>query len=234
MWIEHLIEWRFLGQLRGTLPMQEQLWRDWFDKHLLDRIRPPAHKTSVEMQEEVYGAIVEAGTALAEEEKRGLVGFPKMDGHLVVGGYTIRSHFKDCARVISRFLVGRLKGESSFATKMVNGLYVKDDWLPILRDGQPIAEPDGIEEKPITAIVPGSGQRITAIKRVFYVKHPTLIFTLLALPSVKKVDLEKCMEYGAVHGYLGDRSIGHGRYRFTFLNTKEATNGEGASGTEKS
>ena len=130
---------------------------------------------------------------------------------------TVRAHMKDCARIISAQFVGKIRGERSYATRLINGTYLDPAsyWLPILRpDGIPIREPDGKYDKPVHARGP-RGEQLNSLKTIEFLSPARLDFQLRILgESVKLADLETLFEYGGTHGYAGERGDGEGRYTY--------------------
>lgn len=131
-------------------------------------------------------------------------------------GGTIKAHIKDCARIISSFNA-KMKGERSFAVKVLNCLYVGEYWVPILKAGNPTKKSDGTFDKAVHVMTP-QGQR-NALKRIHFINEPTMAFHLSVMQSpkgdvVNRKDIETLLTYGAVHGYAGERGDGEGRYTF--------------------
>jgi hypothetical protein len=143
--------------------------------------------------------------------------FEKKDGGLCVRGSTIRAHLKDCAKQLSSLYVARIQKEKTFAVRVVNGLYVEGGFrdangtelIHFMRNGQTVGEPDGYEEKMVHAWSPQGP--INALKKFAYLVKPTLQCTVAVLgKAVSAADLKTILEYGAVHGYGGERSQGDG------------------------
>ena len=181
-------------------------------------VRPPGGKTIEEIASEVIETLAEP-----EEERLSILTFQRNDKGLVLRAATIRAHLKDCARVLSSLYIGKIKGERSFATKVVNGLYPDERhyWIPILRpDGTPVETADGEKDKAIHVRGP-HGEPMNALKRFEFVEPARIDFTLKILGGcIKTSDLEHLLTYGGVHGYGGERSDGEGKYLFT-LTEKE-------------
>ena len=206
---------RFTNELCGSVPQNPDMVQGWLDSRSPEA-KPAEARGLAEIQEEVFDTLANP----TEEKKISVLGFQRQDGALVVRGATIRSHIKDCARQLSRYVVGKVKGESSFAVRVINTVYVVEEWVPILKDGQPAQEPDGWVEKAFSAMTPRGP--ISAFKRFAYVSRPSLSFTLSVLGgAVKRADIENVLQYGGLHGYAGERGMGYGRYMIETLKEVE-------------
>ena len=219
IWVEYMVTWSFPWWLCGGVPQNPDIVRDWLQS-AMPTVKPAEAREIAEIQEEVLATLASP----TEERKIGinsfqkvagqLVGFPDHLAVLVVRAATIRAHLKDCARAVSRYVVGRVEGEAAFSTRFINCVYPDfpvQYWVPILRDGRPLAQEDGWEEKPFSAMTPRG--KISAFKRVGYVENVQLRFRLrVAGGAVSIQDLAKVMEYGGTHGYGAERGMGHGRY----------------------
>lgn len=214
VWTNYRVQWDFTGRLCGSTPQQADLIEGWLDARQ-PSVRPPSSRSMREVQEEVLASLAVVEDDSGEVEQRVTLGFQTDQRRLVMRGGTMRAHLKDCARILSSLYVGKIQGEKSFAVKVVNSVYVDEYWVPILRaNGEPVVEADGTFDKTVRVTTP-MGPR-SAIKRIEYIQAPRLVFTLKVLANaVKLEDLTKIMEYGATHGYAGERSDGEGRYLFT-------------------
>ena len=218
LWTYYSVSFRFLTKLCASVPANPELTKIWLENRQ-PRVRPAGGRSISEINEEVVS------TLLGEEEATpSLLVFQRIDGVLVMRAATVRAHIKDCARVISAQYVGKIKGERSFATKVINGVYHDETqyWLPILSASrEQFTDPTGIYEKPIRFRLP-DGRQMSAIKILEYVENASLHFRLKVLGSIPGIDdLRSIFEYGATHGYGGERGDGEGRYEFTIEKEKE-------------
>lgn len=213
VWSKYRVSWQFLGKLCGSVPQQPDMIDGWINAQA-PKVRPPNTRSMREIQEEVFATLPVAVEDAEDQEERVTLGFQAVEGRLVMRGGTVRAHYKDCARILSSLYVGKIQGEKSFAVKVVNSVYVEDYWIPILRDdGTPVTVADGAYDKAVH-VMTSMGQR-NALKRIQFVTEPRMVFTVKVLGrAIGKRDLETIMEYGAVHGYAGERSDGEGRYTF--------------------
>ena len=207
LFTDYAVTWTFVNPLCGSVPQDPEIVTKWLESRM-PTSKPAEGRDLSEIQEEVLASLSEPDDA----REVALLGFQVQGPGLAVRGATIRAHLKDCARQLSRYVVGKVKGESSFAVRVVNTVYVQDEWVPIMRpDGQQVAAPDGHIEKPFSAMTPRGP--ISAFKRFAYVEPTALRFSLRVLGgAVTKDDLERIMQYGGLHGYAGERGMGYGRY----------------------
>lgn len=213
LWQYYRVRWTFLTQICGSVPADPAIIKRWLASRQ-PAARPAGGKSIEEITEEVLDTI---DNTLADEELAlaSMLCFQRHDGQVVVGARTIKGHIKDCARQISGMYVGMIQGEKSYAQRAINGVYLPpaDYWIPVLRDGRPLAAADGTREKPIhvrTARGP-----MSSIKNFEFITQPTIEFTLqVVTKSFSLDDLQTLFEYGGVHGYGGERSDGEGRYTY--------------------
>lgn len=220
IWTLYQVEWQFLGKLCASVPGDQELIKKWLEGRKPGAI-PPAARSITEIQEEVFSTLAEEAQAETEDRKNLLI-FQRVEGKLVVRAGTLRAHIKDCARVLSAQYVGKVKGERSFATRIINGVYHDEQeyWIPLRNEqGEQVSSPSGIHEKAVRFRLP-TGQQVSALKAFEYVEKARLTFTLKVLgKSVSREDLETLFTYGGVHGYGGERGDGEGRYKFTVEET---------------
>lgn len=210
LWTVYGIQFNFLTRLCGSVPGDPELVKAWVAART-PAVKPPGGKSIDEIQEEVFASLAEP----VESEQFSMLVFQRDSGHIVMRSATFRAHMKDCARVLSAQWIGRIKGERSFSTRVINGLYLdpKQYWIPVLRpDGEKIVEHDGEQDKAIHVRGP-RGELINALKRFQWIQPARIDFKLLVLGnSVSLTDLEHLFHYGGVHGYGGERGDGEGRY----------------------
>lgn len=220
IWTEYDVRWDFITRLCGSVPADPEIIEAWI-KARAPKVRPAGAKSLEEISEEVFDTIA-AGEAEDAPEYSVLV-FQRFDGVCCMRAATIRAHLKDCARVISAQLMGRIKGERAFSTRVINGLYPDETryWVPILRpDGQPVTKHDGEADQPIHVRGP-RGEPQNALKRYEWIVPARMDFRLKVLgTSVREEDIRTLMTYGGVHGYGGERGAGEGKYTFTLEEVK--------------
>lgn len=214
LFTDYAVTWNFVNPLCGSVPQDPEIVAKWLESRM-PTSKPAEGRDLIEIQEEVLATLSEP----AEPHEVAVLGFQSHGPGLAVRGATIRAHLKDCARQLSRYVVGKIKGETSFAVRVVNTVYVRDEWVSITRpDGQHVLVPDGHIEKPFSAMTPRGP--ISAFKRFAYVEPASLRFSIRVLGgAVGKDDLERIMQYGGLHGYAGERGMGYGRYVIEQLDT---------------
>ncbi len=223
LWTCYQVTFSFIDRLCGSVPANPDLTKAWLENRT-PTVKPAGGRDEV------------AETLLkGEQQETTLLCFQRADGQLVMRAGTVKAHIKDCARVISAQAVGKIKGERSFATKVINGVYQdeKQYWLPLLRqNGDPVTEADDTDQKAIHFKLP-DGRMLNAIKVFEYINQPVLRFRLKVLGnSPNQEDIEMLFNYGGVHGYGGERGDGEGRYEYKL--EKETTDGERDHSTGKS
>lgn len=211
MFKKYRIRWDFITELCASVPADPELRQKWLDSRK-PRVKPPGGKSIDEINEEVLATLAEP-----EEELGSLLVFQRDKGVLVVRAGTIKAHIKDKARRVSSYLVGKIEGERSFATRVINTVYPDPSqyWVPILRqDGTPVTEADGERDKAIH-VVDAKGRPVNAIKRFEYLNGARIEFDLLVVGGqVPESDLLKLFLYGGLAGYGGERGDGEGKYAF--------------------
>lgn len=219
MWTEYQVSWLFLTQLCGSVPADPAIVEAWLSARK-PKVKPPGGKSITAIQEEVFATLGEP-----EEDRPQILTFQRIDGMLCLRAATVRAHIKDCARVLSAQYIGKIQGERTYATRVINGVYHDEAqyWLPILRvDGTSITKPDGTRDKAIHVRGP-RGEPLNSLKTFEYVQQPRVDFKLKVLgKSVSANDLEVLFTYGGVHGYGGERGDGEGRYTSTIEQQREA------------
>ena len=211
LWKIYNVKWLFLTKLCGSVPGDPEMVKKWLDARQ-PKVRPASSKSIVEVQEEVFATLNE------ETVEQSILTFQRVDGALVMRAATVRAHMKDCARVLSAQYIGKIKGERSFSTRIINGVYPDElqYWIPILRiDGTPVTAPDGTMDKAVH--VRGiRGEPLNSLKTFEFVNGARMDFRLKILgKSASNDDLETLFTYGGVHGYAGERGDGEGKYSFT-------------------
>lgn len=209
LWTRYKVIWDFPGNLFGSVPKNKELIGSWLEARR-PKATPPNARSIPEIQDEVFTTLLNEETPEEQLEKVAL-GFQSVNNCLVMRGATIRAHLKDCGRIVGTMYVGKIEKEKSLGWKITNGLYVEEYWVPICRpDGVSVSEPDGKRELMVHAMTRMGP--VNSLKVVDFVSNVRMTFTLRLLCGLKMSDVETIMEYGAVHGYAGERSMGEGRY----------------------
>lgn len=213
IWTRYRVRWEFLTRLCASVPADPEVIRKWLEARE-PRVKAPGARSIDAINEEVLASL-ERGEGEPSQDFQLLV-FQHHADAIVMGARTVRAHLKDCARIFSAQFVGKIQGERSFATRIINGVYLdkSEYWLPVTRpDGSVITRADGAYDKAIH--VRGSrGEPLNALKRFEYIDPPSVLeFTLNVLgKSATLNDLDHIFEYGGTHGYAGERGDGEGKY----------------------
>ena len=220
IWVPVKVRMDFVGRVCGSVPASPDIIEKWLAARQ-PSVKPPASKTIPQTAEEVINTLPDMGEENDALRQGTMVVFQRVEGRLAVRAATIRAHLKDCCSQVQNQLVGRIKGERNFTTRIKNGLYVSGgfrdatgtEFLHVIRDGNPVTKGDGFQERLVHSNTPQGP--INAIKQFEYVVRPYIKFAAALLgTSVKAEDLATLMKYGAVHGYGGERSQQEGQYTF--------------------
>lgn len=193
--------WKFKEKLCGSVPQSRELIRPWLEARA-PKVKPVDAIPLDELEEEVANSI-------QETEERVTLGFQHDESGLYVRAGTIRAHIKDCSNQIKD-----LVGIKALRSKVANRVYIEPYKVYLYRGDEIVKEEDGEEERPVHAIT--SKGPITALKRIRYVEKPVLRFRLLLLENKEVTEevLRAIFEYGAIHGYGGERGMGEGQYEY--------------------
>lgn len=218
LFTEYKVTLLFLTKLCASVPANPEIVKKWIENRQ-PTVRPAGGKSIDEIQEEVLATLAQG----EDEPQYSMLVFQRISGGLAMRAATIRAHIKDCARVLSAQYIGKIQGERSFATRVINGVYTDERqyWLPILRpEGDQVADADGAFDKAVHARGV-RGEPINCLKRFEYVEPARIDFTLKVLgKSASRHDLETLLTYGGVHGYAGERGDGEGKYTFVLEEVK--------------
>lgn len=250
VWEDIPITLKFSVPLYGSLPVEESKVAAFVEQKIHKGKLEP---TRLELTDEGVVKIFREGVSLEELheekvrqvlgekpfipdkeiEKRSLT-FMRRGGKIVVFGGTLRSHLKDGSRVLSSLVLPRkVEGQRSLAVRATAGLYVREEWIPVLRDGKPQKEGDMWTEFFLHLTNPATGAPMSSLKRVEgFHAGVTISFTLAVLAGVVTMqELEMILVYGGLHGYGQERSRGMGRYEFTIGEGKGKQKGKHEAAT---
>lgn len=193
--------------LAGGLPMDPNLIAAWVEAR--------NKAASRERREAIKEAHREHLPELVEEEgERQGVGFARVDGSLAIEGRQIKAMFKEGANVIKKIVPGGKKGKgiAALKKKVSECLFVDAIYVPLIRDGLFIREPDEVIERPIH-VMTARGER-TSIKRVEVVNDVDLFFPVRILEGSEVTEevMLAILDYCQVNGLGADRSQGMGRF----------------------
>lgn len=203
MWKDYKLTMEFLGKLCGSVPQSKELIKRWVE------VRAPKQKPEGDNDKSLEEIEKEVLDSIDDTIEKTTVGFQHDDTGIYVRGATIRAHLKDCANVIKD-----LVGVKAFKAKLANKLYVAESKVYLSKNGSVVTEDDGSYDQPVHAMTPKGP--INALKCVHYVDNPRLESTIKVLDDGNKEvtinNIRKVLEYGQIHGFGGERSMGEGRY----------------------
>lgn len=214
MFQKYRLEMRFEHWLVGGTPLREDLVRGWLEARKPDK-KPTPHVLSGNGEvREIAEMEASVATMLPPEEdvQERTKGFLRNeDGELVVPGFHVRSHAKDCASKAKEVL-----GIKALKSKVDRAVYVTPQFMRILKgkDRKPILAPDGVYEHPCHAFTP-MGPR-TSLTRAEYVEQPILVCELNVLNDgvITEEILHRLFEYGQIHGFGAERNLQQGMYKY--------------------
>lgn len=228
IWDEYLLEMTFRDRLCGSVPLARKLVRTWLESRKPER-KPEGARDLEELEQEVLETLPDDEVSAEEMQELVTLGFQRDEQGLFVRSGYLRAHLKDCAQQC-RQLATRLfpglrsrRGAAPMLRAMVaNKVYPREDRLYLLRrldSGREvtITEHDGEYDQPVHVLTP-VGPR-SALKTIRYVTRPLIRAHLLVLAdrSLSYQVLRTLLEYGSVHGFGGERSLGEGRYEFRLV-----------------
>ena len=238
IWQDYLVCWEFKTPIFGNWPASPDVLARFVETRVKQgRIKPvqtiltedkgrvDVIRQGLSIQQMQDSKIAEAIESLPEQDQeeeetaqRTLV-FRMHEGCLAVQGGSIRAHLKNAARNLSSLALPKnVEGSRSLAVRSVEGLYVAEDWIQLLRNGEPLTEPDSTEEFFVHVNHPRTGAPMSSLKSCQSLEPGVqLAFTLRNFANiVTPEELSIIMQYGGTHGYGQERSRGFGRYVFGF------------------
>lgn len=247
LWSRYKVTWTFHTPIFGSMPANDDVLAKWIGQKIKSGgLRPSEGESLEELRDR---AIKEAAELLPTEkellEERTLV-FERPSWEEILNGPSpwswakrnsnakviaffggnIRSHLKECARTLSSLIMAKAEGAKSLSVRFLNGTYVAEDWVPVIRNGQFFAQGDIAQQFSVHIIDYRTGMRLNSLKKCEGISPPSqVVYTLKimnkiggkeARPIVTEEELGLVMEYGGTHGYGQERGRGYGRYTFEF------------------
>lgn len=246
LWSKYKIVWTFHTPIFGSMPAKEDVLINWIQQQIkrgrlrsvegesLEELRDRAAREAAELlpteKELLEERTLVFERPLWEEVLRGPTpwSWASQNGDarvIAFFGGNIRAHLKECARTLSSLVMAKAEGTKSLSVRFLNGTYVAEDWVPVMRDGQFFTKGDLVEQFSVHAIDPRTGVRLNSLKQCEGISPPSQVtYTLRIInkigkevrPLVTEEELGLVMEYGGIHGYGQERGRGYGRYTFEF------------------
>lgn len=239
VWYDYQINFSFVTDVYGSFPAAPSVLDPFIDKKIKDGKISDSRvvltdKGCVELRnesmtiEQLHAAkLAEALETLPDAEtmveQRTLV-FRRWNNALAFPGGNIRAHLKECARTLaSLVLPKKVEGQRSLTQRATNGLYVRDTWVTLTRDGEAIREPEMTDEFLVHVIDPRTGIPRNSIKQCEGVKAPVEMSCTVAILGdiITTEELDLILQYGGMHAFGQERSRGMGRYTYTVTNLSE-------------
>lgn len=239
MYNRYAVTIEYLTQLEGGVPTNKDMIRNWI-KARMKKAQNGRDVAAEELEKLVQETIASTPKLAATEVAEGFVADSLLwttfkrdaEGRPLVEGRCIKSFFKENANILKDILAAEAKAEgrgqktkkdgseggsvynTMYRSKVAEQLFVEGFLYPLTRDGKPLEDVDGREEKAIHVMTP-QGKR-DALKRYDYI-HPgvRLTFTVRVLRDgvVTEHDLLRMLEHGQVNGLGSGRSQGSGQFK---------------------
>lgn len=232
----YAIHIRFRSNLEGGVPTNKEMIRSWIKARMKKAGRDiETEELETLVQETLKSVSMKAVDEVTEEVVAdGLLWntfFRSPEGNPVFEGRCLKAAFKEQANILKDVLAAEAKvqqrgqktkkdgsdGGSNYNTmyrsKLAERLFVEELTMPFMRDGKPLTDVDGREEKAIHVITP-QGPR-SALKRYDFIRAGVeLTFSVRILRDgvVTEHDLLRMLEHGQDNGLGSGRSQGNGRF----------------------
>jgi len=188
----------FTEQSLGSSPCDPEVYAKF--------IATKARDEKIDTGEEVATIPVE------QREQTGWTVFHKDEKGLFFFDYKVRGFLKEASKAITG------KGITACHSKIDKWVFVHPRRLPLVRDGEVIAKPDGVLERPIRMMTM-QGPRV-ALKRSDFVMEGTAFESIISvLPLGQHEITEKVLcswlDYGQFSGFGDWRTGSYGRFTYT-------------------
>jgi hypothetical protein len=156
------------------------------------------------------------------ENKKVKVFLRNQEGALCWSHHQIKGHFKEIVqyRMSETWLrnaISRFVDIFPYGWDIEQGIKPEADLIPILRNGEPIKQPDSILSRPLASWV--GTQRIVTISSSEMINPPAELRFRVVIWDIEKKDriptpeyIRRILEYGIQWGHSGWRTARYGRY----------------------
>lgn len=174
----------------------------------------------VEARKEDQAEVVAEELATLPEEQSSVSVFRRKDGHLVMMDFQLRGFLKEAAEAMD--------GVWGARSKIDKWLFIQQRFVKILRDGQPLTEPDKQNlERPLRAMTM-QGPRVALASSEIVAEGVTLEFDIMVLPlgekdkklPIDKEHITKWLDYGALNGLGQWRTGSYGRFTYELTSSE--------------
>lgn len=136
-------------------------------------------------------------------------------GNVIIKGYQIKGFMKEAAKALKDQL-----GLASCVSKIDNFVFIAEDNIPVMRDGEWIKQPDNFLERPLRGETP-QGPRVSLAKSEQVCGDWYLDITVKVIENKKTAKsvaldmgvVEELLSYGQFKGLLQWRNAGYGSFR---------------------
>lgn len=136
-------------------------------------------------------------------------------GNVIVKGYQIKGFMKEAAKALKDQL-----GLASCVSKIDNFVFIAEDNIPVMRDGEWIKQPDNFLERPLRGETP-QGPRVSLAKSEQVCGDWYIDITVKVIENKKTAKsvaldmgvVEELLSYGQFNGLLQWRNAGYGSFR---------------------
>lgn len=201
IWEKYSVTIKFKDKVLGGIPKNPELIKDWL------KGRGVPEEAAEEMKDEIAKE-VKAG----DEASKSWTGFKEDKTGPHLEERQVKACLKECASTL------RLTAMPGFRDQVNHGVFIKPEILYFIRDGQPVATPDGNLERPIHVMGP-KGPR-SALSRQDYIEGATIDFEIWVAKAVDKKRgevlpkkrLKEMLTLGQELGLGASRSQGYGKF----------------------
>lgn len=138
-----------------------------------------------------------------------------VNGNIILKGYQIKGFLKEAAKALKDQL-----GLASCVSKIDNFVFIAEDCIPIMRDGEWVEQPDGFLERPLRGETP-QGPRVSLAKSEQICGDWYVDITVKVIENKKTAKsialdmgvVEELLSYGQFKGLLQWRNAGYGSFR---------------------
>jgi len=211
----------------GTAYLEERLKKE-IEKteKKLSKVKDEEEREALEIRLERLQQELMAMTDGEEDEfgnnKKVKVFLRNKEGALCWSHHQIKGHFKEIVqyRMSETWLrnaISRFVDIFPYQWDIEQGINLESDLIPILRNGEPIKQPDGVLSRPLASWV--GTQRIVTISSSEIINPPAELQFRVVIWDIEKKDriptpeyIRKILEYGIQWGHSGWRTARYGRY----------------------
>lgn len=194
------VKLHFTSPILGSAPSNRDVYRDYIATKKADQT-PEGTATEVAMIPE---EVVATGKTIfrVDPTNKSLLFLP----------HQIRGFLKESASAVTG------KQLTAYKSKIDKFVFVSPDRIPLMRDGQPITEPDTTCERPLKAMT-AQGPRVSLLSSDQVNEGVDVEFDVVVLPlgqkEITKELLTSWFEYGEFQGISQWRNGSYGRFQFT-------------------